>query len=215
MGILRIILRRVAGSSAVRPFCAIAFSLLATAAAAQEPRTETIVFVRHGEKPAHEIGNLNCQGLNRALALPDALIKKFGKADYIFAPGTTDKSTDGTNQYSYIRPLITIAPTAIRLGLPVNADFGFENFQGLAAELEKPQYSGAIVFVAWEHKKLVDAVKQLETDLHGTDDVPTWERSEFDAIYVVKITTNGDKREVHLSFDKENLHPAVDCATGQ
>jgi len=204
---LRNILRRVVG------FSAVAFCLLATAPA-QEPRTETIVFIRHGEKPDHEIGNLNCQGLNRALALPEVLIHKFGKANYIFAPGTTDRTTDGI-KYSYIRPLITIAPTAIRLGLPVNADFGFEDFQGLATELEKPQYAGALVFVAWEHRKLVDAVKQLETDLHGTDAVPNWDRGEFDAIYVVKITTNGDKREVHLSFDKENLHPAVDCAPAQ
>ncbi len=31
---------------------------------------ETLVFVRHGEKPAQGYGQLNCQGLNRALALP-------------------------------------------------------------------------------------------------------------------------------------------------
>ena len=32
--------------------------------------TETIVFVRHGEKPANGLGQLDCQGFNRALALP-------------------------------------------------------------------------------------------------------------------------------------------------
>jgi len=33
--------------------------------------TETIVLVRHAEKPEpHPIGQLDCQGLNRALALP-------------------------------------------------------------------------------------------------------------------------------------------------
>ena len=34
---------------------------------------ETIVFVRHGEKPEAGLGQLNCQGLNRALALPSVI----------------------------------------------------------------------------------------------------------------------------------------------
>jgi len=34
---------------------------------------ETIVFFRHGEKPSAGLGQLTCQGLNRALALPDVL----------------------------------------------------------------------------------------------------------------------------------------------
>ena len=32
-------------------------------------QTETIVLLRHGEKPTEEIGQINSQGLNRALAL--------------------------------------------------------------------------------------------------------------------------------------------------
>ena len=43
---------------------------------------QTIVFFRHGEKPSAGLGQLTCQGLNRALALPDVLIGKFGKPDY-------------------------------------------------------------------------------------------------------------------------------------
>jgi hypothetical protein len=53
---------------------------------------ETIVFLRHGEKPDKEIGQLNCQGLNRALALPRILSSKFGKPDYIFAPARSESS---------------------------------------------------------------------------------------------------------------------------
>jgi hypothetical protein len=39
---------------------------------------ETIVCVRHGEKPPGSFGQLTCRGLNRSLALPDVLLKKFG-----------------------------------------------------------------------------------------------------------------------------------------
>ena len=86
---------------------------------------ETIVFLRHGEKPDKEFGQLNCQGLNRALALPRLLISKFGKPDYIFAPAPYRRSVPGGNEFNYVRPLATIEPTAIELGMPVNTDFNF------------------------------------------------------------------------------------------
>jgi hypothetical protein len=65
---------------------------------------ETIVFLRHGEKPPGGLGQLTCQGLNRALALPPVLISKFGKADYIFAPDPAGKVTEGgLRQFDYLR----------------------------------------------------------------------------------------------------------------
>jgi len=54
-----------------------------TPVAQQAVAVETIVFVRHGEKPANDLGQLTFQGLNRALALPDVLIKKYGNATKI------------------------------------------------------------------------------------------------------------------------------------
>ena len=53
---------------------------------AELPVTETIVLVRHGEKPAEGLGQLNCQGLNRALALPFVIERLFGRPDAVFAP---------------------------------------------------------------------------------------------------------------------------------
>ena len=46
--------------------------LLATAGHLAGPAfaAETIIFLRHGEKPEEGLGQLNCRGLNRALALP-------------------------------------------------------------------------------------------------------------------------------------------------
>ena len=54
---------------------------------------ERIVCIRHGEKPAKDLGQLDCQGLNRALALPKVLISHYGKADFIFAPLTSPRIT--------------------------------------------------------------------------------------------------------------------------
>jgi hypothetical protein len=83
------------------------------------PALETIVFIRHGEKPADDKGQLTCQGLNRALALPKVLLGKFGRPDFIFAPLTAPGVFFG-HTYCYLRPLMTIEPTAITAGLPVN-----------------------------------------------------------------------------------------------
>jgi len=43
--------------------------------------TQTLVFLRHAEKPAGGLGQLNCQGLNRAIDLATLLPEKFGKAN--------------------------------------------------------------------------------------------------------------------------------------
>src|SRR5256885_12023629 len=86
---------------------------------------ETIVFFRHGEKPSGGYGQLTCQGFNRAIALHDVLVSRFGKPTYLFAPSPTPKMADPAGSYYYVRPLATIEPMAIRLGLPVNAHYGY------------------------------------------------------------------------------------------
>ena len=50
-----------------------------------QPAGETIVLLRHGEKPPTGLGQLTCKGLNRALALPSLLIGRYGKPDFIYA----------------------------------------------------------------------------------------------------------------------------------
>jgi hypothetical protein len=110
---------------------------------------ETIVAIRHGEKPAQGLGNLNCHGLNRALALPDLLLSKYGKLNFIFAPDPTEKADH--SRFNYIRPLMTIEPTAIRAQLPVNTEFGYTQIGKLAKELKKsirmtpPQLAGPLM----------------------------------------------------------------------
>lgn len=44
-----------------------------------EGHAETVVLIRHGEKPVSGLGQLSCQGLNRALALPGVLMAKLGR----------------------------------------------------------------------------------------------------------------------------------------
>ena len=85
----------------------------------------TVVFIRHGEKPPAGLGQLDCQGLNRALALPAVVERMFGKPDAIFAPDPSGKNDDSGVAYDYVRPLATIEPTAITFGLPVDASIEY------------------------------------------------------------------------------------------
>jgi hypothetical protein len=112
---------------------------------------ETIVFVRHGEKPPQGLGQLDCRGLNRALALPTVIQKSFGKPDAIFAPNPShQKNDEGGGPYGYVRPLTTIEPTAIAFGMPVNAQIGYDDTKGLRTALENPAYRNALVLVGWD-----------------------------------------------------------------
>jgi len=164
---------------------------------AQTPpaKVETIVMLRHGEKPPGGLGQLSCKGLNRALALPYVLIGRYGKPDFIYAANPSMQVNDGNKQptYSYVRPLATIEPTAIRLGMPVNTQIGFLQIDELQKALLQPAYAHSLIFVAWEHEKLRDfAVQMLQSYGTGTAQVPVWTNDDYETIYVFHITRSGN-----------------------
>jgi hypothetical protein len=169
--------------------------------AAERPVTETIVMVRHGEKPALGLGQLNCQGLNRALALPFVIGNKFGKPDVILAPDPAQVKEDLGHPYNYVRPLATIEPTAIAFGLPIDASIGVSNIDALRQKLESPEYESALVVVAWEHTDIAKLARLLIAD-HGGDpaSVPDWQGGDFDSMYVVRFTQTSAGPAV--AFDK-------------
>ncbi|MDB5325877.1 MAG: hypothetical protein JWM57_1446 [Phycisphaerales bacterium] len=174
--------------------------------------TETIVFLRHGEKPPGGLGQLSPQGLNRAIALAKVLPAKFGKPDYIFAPdpGLTKvhETKESKFYYYYVRPLMTIEPTAIALGMPVQTPFGFAQIDQLNSELTSGRYANATIFIAWEHGNEQKAVANLVRTF-GADpaQVPVWKGEDFDSLYVVTITRRSGKTPVvQFKLDHENLN---------
>lgn len=176
-------------------------------AAPAQTGTETIILIRHGEKTAHELGQLNARGLNRALALPDILVGKYGKPDYIFAPNPSEQigSRDG-GAYSYVRPLATIEPTAIKLGMTVNTQIGFTQIKELEAELTKPQYASATVFVAWEHGMEDEFAKNVMKDYSkDASVVPDWPGKDFDSIFVLRLTHANGATTAAFTLDHEGL----------
>ena len=128
---------------------------------------ETIVFFRHGEKPSGGLGQLTCQGLNRALALPDVLLPKFGTPDYLYAPNPAVKMSDPAGSFFYGRPLATIEPVAIRAGRSVNTNYGYNDITGLRNILVRSTKTNATIFVSWEHAYLVKIVQSIMNAYRG------------------------------------------------
>ena len=100
-------------------------------------KAETIVCIRHGEKPLLGLGQLTPRGLNRALALPEVLLTKFGKPSFIFAPDPNQVANDIGGAFCYVRPLATIEPAAIEYGLPVNTHFRLQRYCGPATGVDE------------------------------------------------------------------------------
>ncbi len=186
---------------------------IAPPAHASDAQVETIVMVRHGEKPADGLGQLTCQGLNRALALPRVIEAKYGKPDAIFAPDPAKQKDDRGTKYDYVRPLATIEPTAIYFGLPVDASVGFADVDGLRAALLAPAYRNSRVVVAWEHSVLEAFVRRVVADYGGDPaQVRHWPSDDFDSIYVLRITHGASGASAALSVEREHLdHRSKDC----
>jgi len=173
----------------------------ASAQQASPAGTETIVMLRHGEKPEAGLGQISCQGLNRALALPATIERKFGKPDAIYAPDPSDQKKDDGKYYNYVRPLATIEPAAVKFGLPVDTSFGLTDIQGLRESIDQPENRSALIVVAWEHKQ----IEQLARDFmsaHGADPetVPKWHGKDFDSLYVIRIDRS--KPSASITFER-------------
>src|SRR3954471_22498336 len=142
-----------------RLVCIMIALLVTTAGAARAE--QTIVFFRHGEKPSGGYGQLTCQGLNRALALPGVLAAGFGRPSYLYAPDPTVKVPDPAGSFYYVRPLATIEPTAIRFGMPVSTRYAYNDVASLQWALITPTKANTTIFVAWEHAYLVNVVQSI------------------------------------------------------
>ena len=195
------------GSAALRIAAIVSMLMSPLAATARANETVArVVFIRHGEKPPAGLGQLDCQGLNRALALPAVIGRMFGKPDVIFAPDPSGKNEDNGIAYDYVRPLATIEPTAIAFGLPVNASIKYAQRRDLNAALARTLARGKAKFilVAWEHKVIPPVTRALLAANGGNPAaVPEWRGGDFDSMYVVTVGSNGGKAD--FAIEREGL----------
>lgn len=171
---------------------------------------QTLVFMRHAEKPSMGLGQLNCQGLNRAIDLSELLPRQFGKANFIFAanPSRHVEEGEGDHSYSYLRPLMTVGPSAIKLGLPVNIDYGANDTGALADELMRDKYHDATIYTAWSHGYLPELINKVAEEASGKkitllDD---WTGDDFDSVLVLTLRWVNGKASLEYENYKQGLN---------
>lgn len=167
---------------------------------------QTIVFFRHGEKPSTGNGQITCQGLNRALALPDVLFAKYGRPQWAYAPNPAEKISDPAGSFFYVRPLATIEPTVIRAGISVNTNYGYTNVAGIQSVLIKSSKANDTIFVAWEHAYLVRIVQSIMNTYGGGAPVPAWTSGDYDSLYVVRVTYTANGITARFERESQGLN---------
>jgi hypothetical protein len=132
-----------------------------------------IIIIRHAEKPVNG-DNLSCRGLNRALALPAVITKRFGVPNYVYVPSpSTGKATKSA------RMLQTVSPLAIKYNLAINTKYDVDDTAGLVNNLAKK--TGTVLLV-WEH----DAIEKITTKL-GVPGKPKWPGTDYDSLWLITI----------------------------
>ena len=178
-------------------FASVVFFALISCTSARAPSPGdglTVVLFRHGEKPKKG-DNLNCQGLNRSLALPAMLYGRFGLPGAVYVP-----SMAVGDHTLHSRMFQTMIPFAAKYNLQLTSKYGEDDTGGLAREVMARQ---GVVMVVWEHKRIPDIARALgirDTDLHWPDD-------DYDSLWIITFH-NG---VAHLELSKEGLQPAEAC----
>lgn len=144
---------------------------------------QTLVFMRHGEKPNNQSGVLTCQGLNRSLALPK-ILAKFGKPNAIFAAAPKQNKLGNS-----IRSVQTILPTATVNSVPIHLNYHANEVSNVKNALLANAYKNSVIFVTWEHENLVKIVRAIYKQKKGDPkDIPDWKKEDFDSLYILKLS---------------------------
>ncbi|HEX2630562.1 MAG TPA: histidine phosphatase family protein [Chitinophagaceae bacterium] len=158
-----------------------------------------IVIVRHGEKPKSG-DNLTCQGLNRALALPDTLYKRFGRPDHSYVP--TIKTGTKT---SSVRMFQTITPYAVQYDLTVNSNYPESDTVKFAKHLKTKK---GLILVVWEHTNIPGIARHL-----GVKNPDPWLSTDFDSIWIIDFVQNKKTKAItiYYSTQQEGITPSSTC----
>jgi hypothetical protein len=159
-----------------------------------------VVIIRHGEKPKKG-DNLSCQGLNRALALPNVLYSMFGVPDYSYVPTMkTGKST------SSVRMFQTITPFAVQYNIMVNSAFKETDTAAVAKDARNRR---GTVLLVWEHGNIPGVARNLGV----VSDSLAWDGTDFDSIWIIEYGEDkkGKLKKPVFAKQQENIDPSPNC----
>lgn len=175
-------------------FCGSSFAGSLIAQQPASAKNWKVIIIRHAEKPPKG-DNLDCQGLNRSLQLPELFHAKFGVPDYTYVPALgLGESTKHSRMFQ------TVIPLAAKYNLSINSQHDEKDSSGLASDIRKKE---GTVLLVWEHHAIPSIVRAL-----GVPNVSqTWDDQDFDSIWIISLQ-NGIPT---LTKDKEGLTPQSAC----
>jgi phosphohistidine phosphatase SixA len=161
----------------------------------------TVLIIRHAEKPAEKIGvppdpHLTSRGAARAAALPSLFAiaptfpttpARFATPDYVYAASKSDKSN---------RSVETAAPLAKALKLKVDSRFHNKEFAELAHEILAGKQAGRTVLVCWHQGNLPKLAESLADAAPNRKvlrkAIPNdWDDAIFDRVWVLRYEADG------------------------
>jgi hypothetical protein len=143
-----------------------------------------VVLLRHGEKDLTG-DNLSKRGFERASALVPYFTKN--PAPVLIDQAVAIYAQPASKNHSSKRPVQTITPLAIELGLPVLVGYTRERYDKMCAEiLQKPEYDNKLVFICWSH----DNLSAIATCL-GVQGLSDWPGSQYDRVGIISYSLDG------------------------
>ena len=169
-------------------------------------KNQRIYIVRHAE--AHpdlnfkfENGNFVGSGQWRALDLPNVLRGKISP-NMVYSIDPAQWFPLGGNNFSYVRPSLTILPYAIVNNLPYHLVSSFSILDPNAPQLSSDffftggKFSSQTVLVAWESSRIKPLINALLSSYGGDSSLPllptSWPSIDYDTIWTVKIDSQGN-----------------------
>jgi phosphohistidine phosphatase SixA len=136
-----------------------------------------IIILRHAEKTGVDTDpELSERGRLRAAVLSAALPQYFGKIDHVIAAQSTEHSA---------RPLRTVEPLSMALGIRVQQRWKTAQYKELAAALfSDPEFEQRQVLICWRHKSLQALARAL-----GAADAEPWSETEYDRTWLIDLPT--------------------------
>lgn len=170
---------------------------LGAAAARAAAPAQTVMMIRHGEKPygappfgIDANGNLDKESLTpQGWQRAGALVQLFAPAvtplrPGIFTPASLFAADPGASGSK--RPLQTITPLAARLGLTIDSSVAPTNVTAIGAKLAA---AAGVSLVAWQHTQLAGIAAALGT---VNQPVPTdWPQHRFDVVWIFTRRSDG------------------------
>lgn len=148
---------------------------------------QTVILIRHAEKPKKQADHLSSKGRQRALVLHKMFekggsLRKWGIPNVFVAAqyiaGETSK-----------RSIETLQPFADQVGSDIVQNFPREEVKRIANWiLNDPRTNGAVVLVAWPHSELDKIARRLGIETEE------WSDDVFNRAWVIEYDAAGNPR---------------------